>query len=321
MADNDEEGKRREESTQIYQDISKATISPAFQRSNELFDARNKEPPPEHLLHFAPAVAVASILPNRTLRVSRARSSNDPKELDHGISVAREEQEKLTKSASDEIFRDELFATLSGRMTDGREAHLMDPHISCFTETDSAHVVAHWAMYGRDGSGFALKFKGKELKKKVDVRLAKVNYDEVSQREHMRELLVLARETSERAGVYAKENHGGAWVDPSVRIAARAFGGVISLHAAAMKAPEFAAEKEWRLVHPGFQSELNRGLEAKGPILRTYFELKFEADDLLSIIVGPVHADLNRPVVWQLLRDFGYANTTVETGKVALRTL
>jgi hypothetical protein len=91
-----------------------------------------------------------------------------------------------------------------------------------------------------------------------------------------------------------------------------------------MKGPEFAAEAEWRLIHPGggvVEGASKIGVEARGPILRTYFEIGFEPADLVSVIVGPVHAELNRPVVKRLLEEHGYVATTVETGKVALRTL
>ena len=53
----------------------------------------------------------------------------------------------------------------------------------------------------------------------------------------------------------------------------------------------------------------------------SYFDVKFEPDDLLAVIVGPVHADVNRPVIYRLLAEHGYANTRIEVGSVALRTL
>ena len=302
----------------IHEEIWKASIAPGFNRSNELAKKRAIGPAPEGLLHFAPASAVANILPKRTLRVSRARSSNDPKELDHGIQLARQELDTAAHDRSEEIFRDELLASFGGRKTDGSEGHHIDPHICCFTEADNANLVAQWAMYGRDGSGFALNFKAKALENKTDTSLGKISYDEEEQSAYLRDLLTLARGTCSQAYDYANERYGGGWGEQSFRLAARAFGGVVALHAATMKAPEFRAEREWRLLHPGMGSV--SGVEAKGPILRTHFDVAFEPDDLLSIIVGPVHADVNRPVIWRLLKEGGYS-ATIETGKVALRTL
>ena len=87
---------------------------------------------------------------------------------------------------------------------------LFDPHICCFTQEDNADVVAHWAMYGRDGSGFALRFKGRALDNMVDQNaiLVPVLYDEPRQGDHMRALLGIARATCMKAFTYAKEKYG-----------------------------------------------------------------------------------------------------------------
>lgn len=322
----------REEASRRHIEIWDSSIGLGFAESNKLFESKKVEPP-EFLLHFTSAAALVSIIQKRTLRVSRARSSNDPKELDHALDLARDEQTNLIQGPGDEIFRDELFASFRGELADGTERRSLDPHMCCFTEADNAEAVAHWAMYGRDGSGFALKFRSKALDEIENVSLAKICYNEQEQRSRLRDLLMLGRRTSQRAAEYAQPKYGGGWAERSFRIAAHAFGGFISVHAAAMKAPVFAAEKEWRLVHPGVEvDEKAEGhgskpvavpafIEAKGPILRTFFEVTFKPDDLAAVVVGPVHGDLNRPVVKRMLEEGGYSNTEVETGKVALRVL
>jgi len=318
----DKRSKRREEMSRLHGEIWDATISSGIKRANELLDAKAPKRP-GHLLHFTSAGALANILSERALRLTRARSSNDPKELAHGIDLARIEQDKLTRSRLDEIFRDELTAHFAGRMTDGTEHRSIDPHVCCLTETRSADVVAHWAMYGRGGSGFALKIRGKAMIAKPDVALVKINYKKEEQRAHLREVLAIGRETSHQAAEFATKRFGSGWGQRSFKIAAHAFGGIISLHAATMKAPEFAAEKEWRIVHTGMSTDEqgNPRIEARGAILRSYFDMKFEPEDLVSVIVGPVHADLNRPIVCRLLQENGYHTTQVETGRVALRAL
>jgi len=111
-------------------------------------------------------------------------------------------------------------------------------------------------------------------------------------------------------------------------VASHGFGGVLALIAATMKAKEFEAETEWRLLHAGRsanekgeEAKMAMGAEARGSIIRTYFDVPFDSDDLVSITVGPVHADLNRPVIKRLLEQHGFANTVVDVGTVALRTL
>ena len=59
----------------------------------------------------------------------------------------------------------------------------------------------------------------------------------------------------------------------------------------------------------------------KGPLLRTFFDVPFDREDLASITIGPVYADLNVPVVKRLLQHHGFTKTKVEIGTVALRTL
>jgi hypothetical protein len=319
-ADNNRES--REERSRIYKEVWTERVFAGIERSNHLIGGWKTTTPPERLLHFAPASAVASILPSRTLRISRARSSNDPKELAHGIAIAMEEEEKWPSDEFAIKFREELRASFEGRLTNGIERHTIDPHICCFTETESADLVAHWAMYGRDGSGFALSFKGKALDQIPGVDLVKVRYDEKEQRAHMRELVAIARETSLHAATYALTHYGDLWSIRCFTVAAHFFGGIISLHASMMKAKEFSAENEWRLIYAGpTDTDVKAGIEAKGPILRTHFDVRFEPSALAAIIIGPVHADLNRPVVYRLLKEHDYSETAMETGTIALRTL
>lgn len=327
----DDEARRKDEHTKIHNEIWSETIWPGIQEANNLVDGNRPPAAPGSLLHFTDAGALLSLLATGNLWVSRALASNDPSELDHGRSIALKEQAlvigKSEVPSRDQIFEEEIRASFDGKLTDGKIKQLFDPHICCFTTEDNADVVAHWAMYGRDGSGFALRFKGKALDNMVsqNATLVPVVYDEAKQGEHMRALLGIARASCFKAFEYAHK-YGGSeyWPARSYKIAGQAFGNVITLHAATMKAPSFAAEKEWRLLHVGIEKKGGPQLmkaDARGAIIRTYFEAKFVPDDLEAVIVGPVHAGPNLPVVRRLLEKYGYTNTKVETGKVALRTL
>src|SRR4051812_37968907 len=97
MADAEELQEHREENSGIYNEIWEATISRGIRRATDLIDAVDVEPP-ECLLHFTSASAISQIIPKRTLRLSRARASNDPKELDHGIKIALQEQERASSN-------------------------------------------------------------------------------------------------------------------------------------------------------------------------------------------------------------------------------
>jgi hypothetical protein len=53
----------------------------------------------------------------------------------------------------------------------------------------------------------------------------------------------------------------------------------------------------------------------------SYRHIEFNTDDLAGIVVGPLHAVLNRPMVVKLPERYGFGNTEVTVGGVALRTL
>jgi hypothetical protein len=317
------------DTTAIHNDVWEKAVAPAFKEANGLL-IRDRPAFPDDVLHFTSAAALVSILSNKTLRVSRARASNDPKELDYGIRLIKDELGKSGQDDWDIVFYDEIVASFEGKLTDGKEVRHLDPHICCFTEAETAETVAHWAMYGRDGAGFALKFKAQALDDLKDVGLVQVTYEERHQRDLIRDALKIARQAAQAAFDYATATYGGDfWPKRSFMVASHGFGGVLSLLAATMKAKEFRAETEWRLLHAGRvadakgqeDTKLKMGAEAKGSIIRTYFDIPFKADDLVSVTVGPVHADLNRPVVKRLLEHHDFTNTIVEVGTVALRTL
>ena len=100
MMATDQEDLRREHS-RIHAEIWKETIWPGMQEANQLID-RNKPTVPASLLHFTDANALVSVLSSRKLWVSRAFSSNDPSELDHGRAIALKEQSRVV-SESDSL--------------------------------------------------------------------------------------------------------------------------------------------------------------------------------------------------------------------------
>jgi hypothetical protein len=314
--------------SRLHNDIWDKAVTEPFKQANRLL-IRDRPAFPDHVLHFTNAAALVSILSNKMLRVSGARASNDPKELDYGIRIIKDELGKFADGDWDTVFSDEIHASFEGKLTDGKEVRHLDPHICCFTEADTAETVAHWAMYGRDGAGFALKFKAQALEDKKNVGLVKVTYDEAQQRKLIVEALQIARQGAQAAFDYATAMYGDFWPKRSFKVASHGFGGALSLLAATMKAKEFKAETEWRLLHAGRvvgedgkeNRKIKMGAEAKGSILRTYFDVPFDADDLVSITVGPVHADLNLPVVKRLLEQHDFPRTLVDVGTVALRTL
>jgi hypothetical protein len=89
-------------------------------------------------------------------------------------------------------------------------------------------------------------------------------------------------------------------------VTAHAFGTVASYVGAVAKRSEFSFENEWRLLAGKLDvkidgEEMRFSAEAVGQVLRTFFEFAFEPADLKTVIVGPVHADLNVTAVKDLI--------------------
>ncbi len=189
----------------------KAVVSPALQTVNELID---KEEPPEYLVHFTDAGGFLGITDGKKLRLGRALASNDPKELKHGIRLARAEIIRRTKA--DPAFVDlgrEMLLSLKGKRSDGGEAFPIDPHVCCFTSEDSVRRIGHWAMYGRNGAGFALRFHTEDLADgpggltQPKGAFAKVMYKPAQQRVRTALLVQLALDKCTEAGRYVINNY------------------------------------------------------------------------------------------------------------------
>src|SRR5947209_13924558 len=69
-------------------------VTPVFAIVNDLID---KDEPPEYLVHFTDAGGFLGITKEKKLRLGRALASNDPKELKHGIRLARAEIIRRTR--------------------------------------------------------------------------------------------------------------------------------------------------------------------------------------------------------------------------------
>jgi hypothetical protein len=313
-------GKRSEkELTRLRDEVYEAVISPAMIASNRFF---NSPRAPRYLVHFTSTETLTKIIQNRTLRLNRIKASNDPMELEHGIKMALAVLDTLRRSPRDGFFKVALQRGFDGKLSDGTKRVVIEPHAICFTQTRKVNAAAHWAMYGRNGSGVALKFRGTALERIANdqnVGLAKVVYDAKRQREILKNLLKFFRASANEAA-----SRQGPTYDPEVgarlfNYATQAYGAIVMGHTATIKGEGFRAEEEWRLVHPGAGKPT--GVDAVNHIMRSYYDVTFKPNDLAEVIVGPVLADLNESVIIKLLADCGYARTKVSVGGIPIRTL
>lgn len=187
-----------------------AIVSPALKALNDLID---QDEPPEHLVHFTDAGGFLGITDDKKLRLGRALASNDPRELKHGIRLARLEIIRRTKG--DPAFEDlgrEMLLSLKGKRSDGGAAAPIDPHVCCFTTDDSVRRIGHWAMYGRNGAGFALRFHAEDLAAAPGLTtakgaFAKIVYKVSDQKKRTESLVQLALDKIEEAGQYVVNNY------------------------------------------------------------------------------------------------------------------
>jgi len=309
----------------VWDEVWEQVVTPAINETMRPFRDAKAEVP-SRLLHFTSASALLSILKSRTLRLTRALSSNDPEETAYGLSLARPLAREVLDARNqwDAMLGQQLFDSFAGRMFGSKHA-LPDPHVCCFSRPDVEHQAETWALYGRTGSGFALVFDGQELANTRLTDLVPVLYDAKTQQEHLRALIGKAQTTCAAARELARP-YGTDLVAKIHLFVAHAFGSLIAVHAATMKRDAFQFEKEWRfLVHslpvePEDVESLAYGVEAIGPIVRSYYEAPFKPTALKEIVVGKTHASLNLPVVEAMRSKFQLEHVDVREGNIALRT-
>lgn len=112
------------------------------------------------------------------------------------------------------------------------------------------------------------------------------------------------------------------------RTLAHACGSFASQTAAAMKHPDFRFEDEWRLMVSYLrvpltdeekEKQLTFSAYASGDVLKSCYACPLTPSDLKGVIVGPVGADLNKPVIEMLLEHNKFERTPVRIGSTALR--
>jgi hypothetical protein len=315
----------------LYHKVWEQVIGPGINKANmALRTARAK--PPSRLLHFMSAAGLEAILRTGILRLCRARASNDPLELEYGLEIARgiiRERELPAESPLERDLRRVMEAGTRGGWFSGKDHRPPEPHICCFaapTEgpTPTEASTALWAMYGRNGAGFALVFDGGALSLSPLVDFFPVSYDPADQRAKLSAVIDLGRETAMSAHALALREATDVAARNFMGLAAHTFGAILAMHAAAMKAPRHDFEREWRMMGSYLAVEpvgeqLEFGIQASGPLLRTYFERSFPKSALLEVVVGAKHYDLNEFVVSAMLEHFKFKDTKVVEGQVNIR--
>jgi hypothetical protein len=313
----------------LYHKVWDQVIGPGINKANlALRTARAK--PPSRLLHFTSAAGLEAIVRTGILRLCRARASNDPLELEYGLEIARGIIRELPgETPLEHAFKRVMEAGTRGGFFAGKDRRPPEPHICCFAAptdgpTPTEASTALWAMYGRNGAGFGLVFDGDELNLLPLVDFFPVSYVPADQRTKLVDVIKLARETAMSAHALGLCEATDVAARNFMGLAAHSFGSILLMHAAAMKAARHDFEREWRMMGSYLAVEpvgeqLAFGIQATGPVLRTYFERSFPKSALLEVIVGAKHYELNEFVVSAMLEHHKYKDTKVVEGEVNIR--
>lgn len=321
--------RQRENVRKFFSDIWDVTM-PELSRAALKYMRQSRRNVPSRLLHFTSMAAVERVLSGKTLHLTRARSSNDPMELQYGLEIGKRYLDELRGDDEwTQLYVQAVRDCWDGQPFFGSVRELPDPHVCCLSvaSPSAERSIPHWAMYGRSAAGAALVFDGRELAKRPNVDLVRVVYEPRRQARMMRTALKKGFDMCVEGRIAASPK-GARIAKHMFQTLAHACGAFASMPAAVMKHPDFRFEDEWRLlvsylpVEPT-DEEKHRQLVfsayASGDVLKSCYACPITPRDLKDIIIGPVAAELNEPVVKMLLQYNKFDRTKVRVGATSLR--
>lgn len=257
-------------------------ISPRDLSARHLFAIE----PPALLFHYTTIAGAYGILSSDALWMTKIRYLNDTSELEIGITTFRELLEVLVKQPGpgDEI-------ALLEAVKDGLGSYI-GSNICVASFCEHGDLLSQWRWYGEGGRGVSIGVSSGMLSgmAKSAINLWKCVYDEAAHRELLLalvdRLLHAYRAEQERQGgpLTAEDRH---------YLLERFFVSFLQI-APIIKNPNFAEEREWRLVSlPVEIDDEAYGVCVIGDRIMQRYELEFprEADGwcraIGKVVVGP----------------------------------
>jgi hypothetical protein len=315
---------------EYFNEIWDKTTGPAIKVANAPMMAEARPASPPRMLHFTSSAGLEAIVRSSSLRLSRARASNDPMELEYGLEIARSIiREGRSTDVVEKWFQKAIEAGTHDGRFGTREHRVPEPHVCCFAASAGQsdpmeESLAQWAMYGRNGAGFMLVFDGEALGHLPLVDFVPITYRPDEQRSRLETVIKIAKEASIGAYNLARPKGDETFAQYMLAASAHAFGSVLAMHAAAMKGSRHQIENEWRMLVSYIRTEpigeqLEFGIESSGPLLRSHYVRSFPKEALRAVVVGAKHYELNEFVVSALLDKYDYKATNVVEGTVNIR--
>jgi hypothetical protein len=242
--------------------------------------------PPELLFHYTTLGGAYGILSSDSLWMTKIRYLNDTSELEIGINTFRELLDGMLNDARpyDEA---ELLKTVQ----DGLESYI-GSNICVASFCEHGDLLSQWRWYGEGGRGVSIGVLSRVLRGMAHSRihLWKCVYDATAHRTLLLALVdrLLQTYRGEKAG------NGGALLPEHRHYMLERFFVSFLQIAPIIKNPNFAEEREWRLVSwPVELDDEAYGVSVVGDRIMQRYELKFPRDGdgwcraIGTVVVGP----------------------------------
>jgi hypothetical protein len=258
---------------------------------NAISDAAPAQPllaiePPELLFHYTTIGGAYGILSSDSLWMTKIRYLNDTSELEIGITTLRELLEDVMRQpgSADEL---ELLDTVRNGLGSYISSNIC---VSSFCE--HGDLLSQWRWYGEGGRGVSIGVSSSVLRGMAHaaIHLWQCVYDAEAHRRLLVDLVDRLLETyrSEKA------RHSGPFTAEKKDAVLKQFFVTFLQIAPIIKNPNFAEEREWRLVSsPVNLDDDAYGVSVVGDRIMQRYELKFPRDDdgwcraIRRVVVGP----------------------------------
>jgi DUF2971 family protein len=266
--------------------------------------------PPAILYHYTSRPGLQGILEAKTIWASEARYLNDARELATALDHVRE----ILATRDGKPFG-ALYPRMSGILEQMEEAQ--DTFVFSMSN-DGGDELSQWRAYARPGNGYAIGFDAPAMKRMLVAaaltsHFAPCEYDPTRQRALMTEVIA----TVERV----VSVHGAQALDEAVRI----FGSLFLLTAPIVKHGAFRAEREWRLVLPGFSTwDARVKFRDAGRLLVPFWTVPLNHAGaqlpITEVVIGPTpHPELEARAMSAILTVAGLSKATVRRSSVPYR--
>jgi hypothetical protein len=242
--------------------------------------------PPELLFHYTTIGGAYGILSSDSLWMTKIRYLNDTSELEIGISTFRELLDHLLHRPGppDEL---ELLEVVKNGLGSYVGSNIC---VSSFCE--HGDLLSQWRWYGEGGRGVSIGVSSRVLRGMGHsaINLWQCVYDADA---HRRLLIGLV---DRLIGTYRSEisRHGGPLSAEQKDVVLKRFFVTFLQIAPIIKNPNFAEEREWRLVSsPVTLDDEAYGVSVVGDRIMQRYELKFPRDNdgwcraIQRVVVGP----------------------------------